>query len=90
MRILPTAHLLVFLLLSSGSRAEEVDMDWLVRTSRLEGAASDIREHAAQLRETAAAIQSRGRLSSIAVLVSDAQQLNRRVVAGELAAGVLK
>jgi len=75
------------LLLSLTARAE--DTGWLVRTARMEGAAANIEETAATMKESAARIIASKRVNSVAELVSDAAELNRRVLAAGLAAEVL-
>ncbi|MFT5682527.1 MAG: hypothetical protein ACI8RZ_003445 [Myxococcota bacterium] len=83
--------MLTFILLSTllSTSAQAEDTDWLVRTARMEGAAANIEETAATLEETAARIVASKRLHGIAELVSDADELNRRVLAAGLAAEVL-
>ena len=78
---------LVFFFLSTAAHAEGTD--WMVRTARMEGAAANIEETAAALKETAARVHASQRLSGVAELVSDAAELNRRVLAAGLAADVL-
>jgi len=84
-----TAFLLISAttLVSPFAQAERTD--WIVRTARMEGAAANIEETAALLEQTAARIIASGRLHGIAELVSDADELNRRVLAAGLAAEVL-
>ncbi len=65
------------------------DDRWPVRTARMEGASVNIEEAAAQAEETAQSIADSGRLVRMVELLSDAAELNRRVVSAELAAGVL-
>ncbi len=65
------------------------DSGWLVRTARMEGAAGNLEETAASVRETAAKIQASGRVSALAALHADADELNRRVISAQLAADVL-
>jgi hypothetical protein len=77
----------VLILLSTTARAESTD--WIVRTARMEGAAANIEETATALEETAARIVASGHLHGVAELVSDASELNRRVLAAGLAAEVL-
>lgn len=79
--------ILVLILLSTTARAESTD--WIVRTARMEGAAANIEETAAALEETAGRILASKRLHGMAELVSDADELNRRVLAAGLAAEVL-
>lgn len=77
----------VLILISLTAQAESTD--WMVRTSRMEGAAANIEETALALEQTAARIVESGRLNGVAELVSDANELNRRVLAAGLAAEVL-
>lgn len=79
--------ILAFVLISATAKAENTD--WIVRTARMEGAAANIEETAAALEETAARIVAAQRLHAMAELVSDADELNRRVLAAGLAAEVL-
>ncbi len=79
--------ILAAVLLSTTAEAENTD--WIVRTARMEGAAANIEETAAALEETAARIVTSQRLHGMAELVSDADELNRRVLAAGLAAEVL-
>ncbi len=62
---------------------------WSLRTARMEGAAGNVREAAAALRETAAGIGSAGRLQDVAILHSQANRLNQRVVSASLASKML-
>ena len=62
---------------------------WMVRTSRMEGAAVNVKEAAADLRATAEQVAASGRLTDVAVISSQAFELNRRVVSAGLAAKVL-
>jgi hypothetical protein len=78
---------LMFCFLSTTAQAEGTD--WMVRTARMEGAAANIEETAAALKETAARVVASQRLGDMAELVSDAAELNRRVLAAGLAADVL-
>jgi hypothetical protein len=62
---------------------------WMIRTSRMEGAAGNVRETATKLRETAERLSSSGRVLGVAELVGDSEELNRRVQSAVLAAKVL-
>ena len=77
----------LLLLISLTGRAENTD--WMVKTARIEGAAANIEETALTLKETAGRIAESGRIHALAELVSDANELNRRVLAAGLAADVL-
>lgn len=63
--------------------------DWMVRTARMEGAASDVQRQAAVVHEVAARIVASGRLQAMAELQSDVAELNRQVVSAQMAAQVL-
>ena len=62
---------------------------WMVRTARMEGAAGNVHETAVKLRETAERVAASGRISSVAELIGDSEELNRRVQSAVLAAEVL-
>lgn len=62
---------------------------WLIRTSRMEGAALNVREAAGELRAATAAVADGGRLHDVARISSLAFELNRRVVSAGLAAKIL-
>ena len=83
----PLRVLAVSLLLVTTAGAARTD--WRVRTARMEGAAANIEETAAALEQTAGRIVASERISGMAELISDAEELNRRVLAAGLAAEVL-
>lgn len=62
---------------------------WSLRTSRMEGAAGNVREAAAAFRGTAEEVAAAGRVRDVAVLRSQAAALHRRVVSASLAAKML-
>ena len=62
---------------------------WMIRTARMEGAAGNVRETAVKLRETAERVSASGRISAVAELIGDSEELNRRVHSAVLAAEVL-
>lgn len=62
---------------------------WLVRMARMEGAAGNVEESAAQLREITAEIGRSGELRGVAEVVGSGEELNRRVQSAVLAAEVL-
>lgn len=65
------------------------DQTWLIRTSRMEGAALNVREAAAELKTVTAAVADGGRLYDVARIHHLGFELNRRVVSAGLAAQVL-
>lgn len=72
--------------------AQPADLDlesWQVRIARMEGASTNTRESAEALVESAQRIAAAGRLQDLSELVSDANELNRRVISARLAAEVL-
>lgn len=62
---------------------------WLVRMSRMEGAAGNVKESAQQLREVTERIGESGRLEGVAEVIGSGEELNRRVQSAVLAAEVL-
>ena len=65
------------------------DKAWLVRASRMEGAAGNVREAAQALQGAARSITAGGRVQAVAELSSAAAELDRRVSSAALAAEVL-
>ncbi|MEL6342287.1 MAG: hypothetical protein AAFV53_04095 [Myxococcota bacterium] len=65
------------------------DTSWMVRTSRMQGAASDIQIAAASFQNTSRAMTEEGRLQGVALLFGKAQELDQKVTAARLAAEVL-
>lgn len=62
---------------------------WSLRTSRMEGAAVNVREAAEALQATAEGIASTGRVKDVAVLRSQALALHQKVASASLAATML-
>ena len=62
---------------------------WSLRTSRMEGAAVNVREAAEALRATADGIATLGRVKDVAVIHSQATLLHQKVVSASLAARLL-
>jgi len=77
------------LVASAEAPQQDADMAWLVGTSRMEGAASNIKETSNAFQTTAQQILAQQRLTGLAELISDSEELNRRVVSAALAAEVL-
>lgn len=82
--------LLLGLLLAPGALAQEPAGDrWLLRTSRMEGAAVDVAEAAQAFGAAARGVGEDGYLHSLAELKARATVLNRQVASARLAAEVL-
>ena len=62
---------------------------WNFRTARMEGASGNVREAAANVKNTAEGIVAAGRLKDVAVLRSQADLLHQKVVSAGLAAANL-
>ncbi len=82
--------LLLGLLLAPGALAQEPGGDrWLLRTSRMEGAAVDVAEAAQAFGAAARSVGEDGYLHRLAELKARATVLNRQVASARLAAEVL-
>lgn len=62
---------------------------WNLRLARMEGASVNVEEAAQALASSAGRVGDSGRIHGLSELVSDAGELNRRVVSLTLATGVL-
>jgi len=82
--------LLLGLLLAPGALAQEpAGGRWLLRTSRMEGAAVDVAEAAQAFGAAARSVGEDGHLHRLAELKARATVLNRQVASARLAAEVL-
>jgi hypothetical protein len=82
--------LLLGLLLAPGALAQEpAGGRWLLRTSRMEGAAVDVAEAAQAFGAAARSVGEDGYLHRLAELKARATVLNRQVASARLAAEVL-
>ncbi len=82
--------LLLGLLLAPGALAQEpAGGRWLLRTSRMEGAAADVAEAAQAFGAAARSVGEDGYLHRLAELKARATVLNRQVASARLAAEVL-
>jgi len=84
--------LIVFVLMTlalvpaSSAFGSDDDIEWVVRTARLEGASVNVVEAAHAVRTTADEIDQSGRLQRLAELESLTKELNWRVISAKMAA----